>query len=209
MAGHLGAAMPPFAVSGNESWREALPELREERVTLRELREDDAASLVTHLSSEAVNRHMAACPASRAAFVRFIEWTIAERRRGSLVCYGIVPAGHHAAVGLIQFWPVERNFFTAEWGFLIGESFWGTGLFLRAATLAIDSAFADFGIHRLEARAVDTNARGNRVLEKLGAIREGVLRGSFSGRDGIRDHIMWSILAPEWQARRRGDAHDR
>jgi len=46
------------------------------------------------------------------------------------------------------------------------------------------------------------NLRGNRMLEKLGAKKEGVLRGGF--RDGavVRDHVMWSILAPEWQAQR-------
>jgi RimJ/RimL family protein N-acetyltransferase len=209
MAGHLSAAMPPFAASVDARWREALPELRDEHVTLRELREGDAPSLATHLNSEGVNRHMAACPANTEAFVRFVEWTISQRRRGSLMCYGIVPAAQRSAVGLVQFWPIERNFFTAEWGFVIGESFWGTGLFQRAATLAIDSAFSDFGIHRLEARAVDTNRRGNRALEKLGAVREGVLRGGFLDHDVVRDHIMWSILAPEWQARRRGDAHGR
>jgi RimJ/RimL family protein N-acetyltransferase len=209
MASYLSAAMPPFAASIDASWREALPELRDEYVTLRELREADVPSLMAHLNSEGLNRHMAACPTNTDAFVRFVGWTISQRRRGSLICYGIVPAARPSAVGFIQFWPIERNFFTAEWGFVLGESFWGTGLFQRAATLAIDSAFSDFGIHRLEARAVDTNRRGNRALEKLGAVREGVLRGGFLDHDGVRDHIMWSILAPEWRARRRGDADGR
>jgi RimJ/RimL family protein N-acetyltransferase len=82
-------------------------------------------------------------------------------------------------------------------------------LFVRSAALALDTIFSRLGVHRLEARAVDVNVQGNRVLEKLGATREGVLRDGF--RDGrvYRDHIMWSILAPTWHSRRERvrDAH--
>jgi RimJ/RimL family protein N-acetyltransferase len=203
MAIDSSAAMPPFAISRDVAWRHGLPELRDEFVRLRELTDADAESLALHLSSDAVNAHMAACPSTALKFRRFITWARDERRRGSLVCYGIVPHGETGAVGIIQFWPVERDFFTAEWGFVLGDSFWGTGVFMRAATLAVEFAFAELAVHRLEARAVDTNARGNRVLEKLGAQRDGVLRGGFRDGDRVRDHVMWSILAPEWRARRR------
>jgi len=207
MAVEASRPMPPFAASRHAEWREGLPELRDGLVTLREVGPDDAPSLYSHLHCDAVNRHMASCPSTPLGFARFIEWAIEQRRLGSLVCYGIVPFGQPAAVGVIQFWPVERDFFTAEWGFVIGKAFWGTGVFMRSSTLVIDAAFSTFGIHRLEARAVDDNGRGSRVLEKLGAVRDGILRGGFRDGHHIRDHVMWSILAPEWQARRREVAH--
>jgi RimJ/RimL family protein N-acetyltransferase len=105
-------------------------------------------------------------------------------------------------------WTVERDFSTAEWGFAIGESYWGSGLFRRAAQLFLDAVVLDRlfgarGVYRLEARAVIDNRRGNGFLEKLGATREGVLRGGFRKGDRIADQIMWSILAPEWIGRRQ------
>lgn len=51
------------------------------------------------------------------------------------------------------------------------------------------------GVHRLEARAVAENARGNRALEKLGARGEAVLRKAF-GREYTQ--FLWAILAEEW-----------
>jgi ribosomal-protein-serine acetyltransferase len=119
-------------------------------------------------------------------------------------CYGIIPPGHAAVVGILQIWPIKGDFSTAEWGFALGESYWGTGVFMRSARLFLDRVLGPFGVCRLEARAVDTNGRGNGVLRKLGATREGVLRGGFRDRDIISDHVMWSILAPEWLARRSG-----
>ena len=190
-------------------WRGGLPEIRDATVTLRELRDSDARSLMLHLNQPRVLRYITPCPVTLAGFVRFIRWTRTERRRGAFACYGIVPAGERHAVGVLQFWPVERDFSTGEWGFALSERYWGTGLFKRSASLALDTVFAQLGVYRLEARSVDTNLPGNRALENLGAIREGVLRGSF--RDGrvVRNHVMWSILAPAWRARRRGraDAH--
>ena len=157
---------------------------------------------MAHLNDARVWRYTAPCPSTAGGFHRFIRWTHSERRRGKIACFGLVPAGARWAVGVIQVWPIERGFSTAEWGFALGPSFWGSGLFERGARLVLDAVFAELGVYRLEARAVDVNLRGNRMLEKLGAKKEGVLRGGF--RDGavVRDHVMWSILAPEWQAQR-------
>jgi len=190
-------------------WRRGLPDLTDGLVSLRELRRADAPSLLVHLHRPRVLQHIAPCPSSTDAFVRFIRWTHAERRRGALACYGIVPSGHRDAVGIIQVWPIERDFSTAEWGFVLGEAFWGTEVFARAARLALDEVFAHLGVYRLEARAAEGNAIGNRALERLGAVREGILRGGFQHNDVVRNHVMWSILAPEWPLLRRRtvDAH--
>ena len=57
------------------------------------------------------------------------------------------------------------------------------------------------GVHRLEARAVTVNGRGNGALQKMGAIREATLRASFS-KDGRHfDQYLWSILADDWRER--------
>lgn len=207
MALRKSFAEPCASTPSHHDWRTVLPELSDGIVTLRELGTPDASSLVAHLNNVHVCRHIAPCPSTDVGFCRFIRWTHAERRRGALACYGIVPAGQTHAVGVIQVWPIERDFSTAEWGFALGESLWGTGLFRRGAGLVLDAVFSQFGVYRLEARAVDVNERGNRALERLGARRDGVLRGGFRDGPVVRDHVMWSILAPEWQALRPGAHH--
>lgn len=180
-------------------WRKGLPELRDTRVTLREIQCDDAESLLAHLYRPPVLRFITPCPSTREGFERFIRWAQAERRRGRFACYAIVPAGATAAVGVIQVWPIERDFSTAEWGFALGQEYWGTGLFTLAARLALDVLFSRIGIKRLEARAVDANVVGNRALARLGAVREGILRCGFNNGPLVRDHVMWAILASEWR----------
>jgi RimJ/RimL family protein N-acetyltransferase len=189
-------------VGTRADWRRGLPELHDAAVLLREVRSTDAPSLLAHLNQPDVLRYVAPCPTTLEGFQQFIRWARAERRRGMLACYGLVPSGEQRAVGVLQVWPIERNFSTAEWGFCIGEAYWGGGLFERAAGLLLDALFADLHVQRLEARSVDVNVRGNRILEKLGHVREGVLRSGYRCGAITRDYVMWSLLAAEWQARR-------
>jgi RimJ/RimL family protein N-acetyltransferase len=171
-------------------------------VLLREIRESDAESLAAHLADADVVRYLAPPPSSLAALCRFVRSARAQRRRGTRVCFSIVPANATRPVGLLQIWPVEADFSTAEWGFVVGRAFWGTGLFHEAATLLLDFAFTRMRVCRLEARAAVLNVRGNRALSKLGAVREGYLRQAFRSDSGCTDSVMWSILAGDYLARR-------
>jgi RimJ/RimL family protein N-acetyltransferase len=207
---HQNASDPCPAVDRAHDWRRGLPTLTDGGVVLRELRLQDARSLLAHLNDERVLRYIASCPSTVDGFRRFIRWTRAERRRGLHACFGIVTPNAPGPIGIIQIWPIERDFTTAEWGFVLGQSYWGTGMFARSARLFLDALFVDGafgppGVVRLEARAVDINGRGNGVLRKLSAIREGVLRGAFRKDEECRDQVMWSILASDWRAARERD----
>jgi ribosomal-protein-alanine N-acetyltransferase len=177
------------------NWRASMPVLQASGVTLRELRLSDAPSLLAVLTTEEVTRFISPPPTTIAGFERFIEWTHGERAAGRYVCFGIVPAGYDQAIGLFQLRQLSGSFDTAEWGFAMGSSFWGTGLFVESAREVIAFTFDTIGVQRLEARSCVENGRGNGALQKVGATREGILRKSFL-RDGeYHDQALWSIVA--------------
>jgi ribosomal-protein-alanine N-acetyltransferase len=180
-----------------------LPTLTCPGVTLRELRVEDAESLFTLLSAGPVGRFILPPPGTVERFSRFIAWTHHQQEAGRHLCFGIVPDGSDYAVGLIQVRREGPRDATAEWGFVVAQEYWGTGLFVRAAELALDFLFGTAAVHRLEARTVVANDRGNGVLRKLGAAREGILRDGLC-RDGeYFDQVLWSILSTDWHNRRQ------
>lgn len=181
------------------SWRAGLPVLSNGTVTLRELRQSDAQTLVETLNAETVSRFISPPPTSAAGLERFIEWSIRERAAGRLVCYAIVLEECQTAVGLVQIRALGPAFDVAEWGFALEPAHWGSGVFVAAAREVIAFAFEVLGTHRLEARAAVENGRGNGALQKLGAMREGVLRKSFLRRGEYHDQVIWSICADEWE----------
>ena len=177
-----------------------LPELTSGSVRLRELHLSDAPSLTGAMGSARVGKHLSPGPTSVAETEEFIASMRYARMSGRLICFGVIPAGLHAAVGVFQLWPLEPSFHIAEWGFALGHRFWGTGLFEAGARLVTEFAFETLGFVRLEARAALDNVRGNGALKKLGAVPEGVLRKCCLSNGEYRDHMMWSILADDWHA---------
>src|SRR5512144_1191899 len=150
---------PEWGVTTSD-WKQALPTLRGERASLRELKRSDAASLVAMLATAEVARFITPPPTTVEGFERFIEWTHLQRSHGAYACFAVVPEGMDTAIGIFQVRQTDPSFATAEWGFALGHPFWGTGIFKEAATLVVEFAFDTLGVHRLEARAAAQNGRG-------------------------------------------------
>jgi RimJ/RimL family protein N-acetyltransferase len=203
-AAPVAARRSPTATA---DWRMALPCLAGARVTLRELREEDAAALFVALNTEQVTRFLSPPPATIGGFEAFIRWTHRQRAAGQYVCFAIVPHGSDTPVGMFQVRALDSSFGTAEWGFALASEFWGTGIFVDGARLVVDFTFEVLRAHRLEARAAVKNGRGNGALRKLGAVQEGVLRRSLLCNGEYLDQTLWTIVDDEWigQPRARGE----
>jgi ribosomal-protein-alanine N-acetyltransferase len=183
-------------------WKAGLPTLAATAFTLRELRLEDAPSLLAMLTTEEVSRFISPPPTTVEGFERFITWAQNERQAGNYACFAVVPAGMTAAVGIFQVRSLEKGFATAEWGFAIGSQFWGSGIFAEGARMIVDFAVDVVGVHRLEARAAVANGRGNGALRKIGAVQEGVLRRSFVHNGVHHDQVLWGIVAEDWRLQR-------
>jgi ribosomal-protein-alanine N-acetyltransferase len=190
---------PTMPATVTTDWRQVMPVLAGNGVTLRELEIADAPALFAMLTTEEVSRFISPPPTTIDGFERFIAWTHRQREAGHYVCFAVVPDGMTSAIGLFQVRSLEPGFATAEWGFALGSAFWGTGAFMEGARLVVDFAFDTVGVHRLEARAAVQNGRGNGALRKIGAVQEGVLRRSFVRNGQYLDQALWSILDTDWR----------
>jgi len=218
MAVETGCSQPPLsdeagrgrrvltADAPDTSWRNAVPVLACEGLTLREIVHDDASPLLDMLATKDVSQFMSPLPPTLASFGRFVGWIHQQRTAGQSVAFVVVPPGFTRPVGVFQMRSLEPGFQTAEWGFALGSPFWGTGLFATAARLVLDFAFTTVRVRRLEARACAENRRGNGALRKLGATPEGVLRRSFLWEGHYHDQVLWSILDSDWTGTSPGDA---
>ena len=74
----------------------------------------------------------------------------------------------------------------------------GTGLNQRIKDMMLRRAF-DCGIRRVEFRVDRRNGRSQAAMKKLGAVREGVLRGDRVTWTGhVRDTVLFAILKDEY-----------
>ena len=190
-----------------DRWRAATPLLKSDNVLVRSLRREDAPALCAMCATESVGRFLWPPPSTAERFTEFIDWTRDQQTGGLQICFALVPDGVDTAAGLIQVRQLEANFQTAEWGFVVGQPYWGTGLFMNGARAVLTYLFDTVGVRRLEARTVVTNGRANGALKKLGAVCEGVLRQGFCHGGRSLDQYLWSILANEWSPSAADHAH--
>jgi RimJ/RimL family protein N-acetyltransferase len=67
----------------------------------------------------------------------------------------------------------------------------------------MEAAFAVYAsLHRLRAMADARNIGSLRVMEKLGMVREGVLRQNRLVRGEFIDEVWYGVLRTEWEAQR-------
>jgi [ribosomal protein S5]-alanine N-acetyltransferase len=191
-------------------WTDGLPLLRGDLTTLREVAPSDVPTLFTLFSDPAVTAYMAPPPPTLAKFAGFVEWAHRQRAQGRGVCFGIVPDGMTAAVGILQV-RLDPAVAGAEWGFVLSAHFWSTGVFSDAASRIAEFAFTAMQVDRLEARIALRNRRAHAAVQKLGARFETMLEGT-SPQGIARDpESVWALREPDWRNRAgdpRVSAHD-
>jgi [ribosomal protein S5]-alanine N-acetyltransferase len=92
----------------------------------------------------------------------------------------------------------------AELGYGLARSAWGRGLATEAVRAVMDTAFVSLPLlNRVRAVADPRNVASLRVMERLGMVREGVLRQNRVLRGELVDEVWCGILRAEWEAQPR------
>lgn len=85
-------------------------------------------------------------------------------------------------------------------GYWMGEQHAGKGLMSDALGSLIPHVFDRMQLHRIEAACIPDNARSQRLLEKVGFRREGYLNGYLKINGAWRDHLLYALVAEDWQS---------
>ncbi|MEV6346942.1 GNAT family N-acetyltransferase [Actinoplanes sp. NPDC051851] len=174
-------------------------ELTDGVVTLRPLVLDDLDFYHgLHLLPEVVASRVPPEPPTAEEMRRRCERADAHWIGGSRAELVILDAATGQRAGEIAFYYIEPMLGQAMIGYSMLPAFRGRGLVTRAAQLVALWAFAETGIARLIAGTVRENLGSQRVLEKAGFHREGVMRSRLPGPAGTRvDDVQFVLLAED------------
>ncbi|MBK7407461.1 MAG: GNAT family N-acetyltransferase [Saprospirales bacterium] len=102
------------------------------------------------------------------------------------------------AVGAIGYFVQEDVYrYSAEIGYWLGEPYWGQGLMTEVVKLMVEKTFERSNVWRLYAGVYHTNTGSQRVLEKAGFQKEGVLRKAVFKDGQVLDEVRYAFLRPD------------
>lgn len=97
-------------------------------------------------------------------------------------------------LGLAMFVQLEHEGRQGEIGYVVGPAARGKGVATRALRLLTEWGFSELGLERIELWIDTTNRGSQRVAERAGYRREGVLRSYWFKEEIRRDFGVWSRL---------------
>jgi N-acetyltransferase len=187
-------------------------------VRLEPLAEQHAPDLAEAGSDPGIWRYMPRKPlASVEDSLDFIRVALEAAKDGSQVPFAIVErapegrtedssdAASGRAIGSTRFFDIRREHRGLEIGWTwIGKAWQRTAANTDCKLLLLEHAFDALGMLRVQLKTDARNVRSQRAIERIGGVREGVLRAHMVMPDGfVRDTVMYSITAGEWPEVRR------
>lgn len=172
------------------------------RLVLRPLEPSDAPALFAIFSDPAVMRFWSTPPwASLADAHALIARDQAAMADDTYIRLGIAHRADDALIGHCTLFDLDAQCRRAELGYGLARSAWGNGYLQEAVTALLDFGFDQMGLNRVEADTDPRNAASVRSLDRLGFVREGLLRERWIVAGEVSDTALYGLLRRDWLAR--------
>ncbi|MCT4595985.1 MAG: GNAT family N-acetyltransferase [Anaeromicrobium sp.] len=126
----------------------------------------------------------------------FIEMTKKQFASDSGFQAGIWYKGN--IVGVIGFHGMNWSSRSTSIGYWIDKRYQGNGIMTKSCRALVEYAFNELNLNRVEIRCAEKNIKSRAIPERLGFIKEGVIRESEWLYDHFVDHVVYGVLARDW-----------
>lgn len=178
-----------------------LPVIETECLLLRKLTLADAGDMFEYGSDPMVSRFMPwevhQTPADTEEHLRFILNGYEQKNK---LTWAIELKSERKMIGTIDYVKWLPKHSRAEIGYALSRNYWGNGLTQEAAKALIAFGFEKMGLNKVEAPIIPDNFQSQRVLEKVGMVKEGVARQHFLMKGRFVDLAMYAVLKADFIA---------
>jgi RimJ/RimL family protein N-acetyltransferase len=157
-------------------------------------------ALATHAGDREIWQYMTyARPDPQDALKAWFAQATVERGMGGLF-FAVIDQVTGRAIGGSTYLDYSEKDRRVEIGSTwLGRAHWRTPANTEGKRLLLGHAFEGLEMNRVQLKTDARNLRSQRAIERLGAVKEGVLRSQMVMPDGyLRDTVMYSIIASEW-----------
>ncbi|MCX7939630.1 MAG: GNAT family N-acetyltransferase [Thermoflexales bacterium] len=172
-------------------------------VRLEPLCLEHAEPLWRHADDPEIWRYMPYGQVDTPEKLRALIAELLERQgRATDLCFTVFYQATGEPIGMTRYLAIDlKNRSLEIGGTWYGRAYRGTKVNIESKFLLLRYAFEQLSCIRVQLKADVRNMRSQRAIERLGAVREGVLRKHLIMPDGyVRSSVVYSILDEEWPA---------
>lgn len=134
------------------------------------------------------------------SFTTYFNTALKERENKASYPFAMFDKNENRYVGCTRYANISFKDKRLEIGWTwIDPLLQGSGINKHNKFLMLQFAFETLNLNRVELKTAGTNLKSQRAMEKIGAVREGVLRKhSINDVGAIRDTVYYSFINDEW-----------
>lgn len=179
---------------------DVFPVLETDRLILRQVTSDDATSLLAYLSDSDVMKYYGLEPfKSIDDALDEISWYKSIFDKGTGIRWGISLKRQDKIIGSCGFFNMAAEHSRAELGYELSKEHWGKGIASEAIRAVICYGFEQMNLQRIQALIETPNIPSQKVVERLGFLREGLLRSYEYTCGKFDDLYMYSMLKQDYK----------
>ncbi len=116
------------------------------------------------------------------------------------LAFAVIDEGSGKVIGSTSYHDIIPTAARLEIGYTwYAQSYWRSRANTTCKYLLLCHAFDTLGAQTVGWRTDNLNTRSQQAIERLGAQKDGVIRGQQARRDGsVRDTVMYSVIRAEW-----------
>lgn len=133
---------------------------------------------------------------------QLVETALVNKQKETEIPFVMIERSSGKVIGTSRIKNLDQTHRNAEIGCTwISPEFWRTPANTESKSLLLHYCFEELGLIRIDFSIVGNNLRSQRAIERIGAVREGVLRKHRVTSDGVvLDNVLYSIIDEEWPA---------
>ncbi|MEO9135455.1 MAG: GNAT family N-acetyltransferase [Casimicrobiaceae bacterium] len=174
------------------------------RVHLRSPRRTDQRSFIAQArQSRALHRGWVQAPETPTAYAAYVARYHPTAAMPRDIGFLVIRNEDDALAGVINFSEIIRGaFHSAYVGYYAFAPLAGDGYMTEGFALALDFAFRELKLHRIEANVQPANSPSLALVERVGFAREGYSPRYVKIAGRWRDHVRFAVLAESWKKHR-------
>ena len=155
---------------------EIFPEIKTDRLLLRQITQDDLPNIFRGLSHPEVIKYYGVNYQTLEATQDQMDWFADQEKNGTGLWWAVCSLDNKTFYGTGGFTDLQKKHRKAEVGFWLLPDYWGRGIMKEAMPLILDYGFKGLNLHRIEGFVESGNENCKRGLAKLDFIYEGTMK---------------------------------